>query len=93
MLLTARQNWRIGYMVEAIPTAVQGVAAATAAGTEATSASEVTPSVDSMLAVGVDVADSAISIGDQKTRICMGLHILITKLEIVLGLHSNNNIL
>ncbi len=54
-----------------------------AAGTEATSDTEVIPSVDSIAAVGVDAADSAISIGDHKTRICIGLHILITKLGIV----------
>ncbi len=77
---------------EAIPIVVQGAAAATVAGTEATSASEVIPSVDSMLAVGVNAADSAISIGDQKNRIRMGLHILITKLE-CMGLQRNNNLL
>ncbi len=71
MRSTARQNWRIGYTAEAIPIAVQGAAAATNAGIEATSASKVIPSVgsmlaDGMLAVGVDMEDSAISIGDQK---------------------------
>ncbi len=69
MRFTARRNWRTGYTAEAIPIAVQG--AATDAGIEATSASKVVPSVgsmltDGMLAVGVDVEDSAISIGEQK---------------------------
>jgi hypothetical protein len=67
----ARRNWRTGYTAEAIPIAVQGAAAATDVGIEATSASKVIPSVgsmlaDGMLAVGVDVEDSAISIGEQK---------------------------
>ncbi len=80
MRFTARRNWRTGYTAEAlliaIPIAVQGAAVATDAGIEATLDQKATPTVgnmladgmlaDDMLAVGVDVEDSEISIGEHK---------------------------